>query len=82
MIKPKTVITPFDLALGRIIRTKRKEAGVTQTFVALAVGVSFQQIQKYETGIDRMSVGRFVSICIALKLNMGKVLLNALEEVQ
>ena len=43
---------------ARKLRELRKETGLSQTIVGDEVGVTFQQVQKYEWNINRMSVGR------------------------
>ena len=45
----------IDAHLGRQLRRRRRLLGLTQQQVAVAVGVRFQQIQKYECGANRMS---------------------------
>jgi len=44
------------------IRARRNELGLTQKALARCVGVSYQQIQKYESGTDRLSVSMLVRI--------------------
>jgi transcriptional regulator with XRE-family HTH domain len=56
----------LDVALGVNIRQRRKELGVSQTALAEAVGLTFQQIQKYERGFNRVSFSRLVDIAHAL----------------
>lgn len=56
----------LDIALGLSIRQRRKELGVSQTALAEAVGLTFQQIQKYERGFNRVSFSRLVDIAHAL----------------
>lgn len=58
--------TEFDRALGRRIRARRNELGVSQPSLADAIGVTFQQIQKYERGYNRVSFSRLVDIAHAL----------------
>lgn len=45
----------FDKHIGRRIRVAREECGLSQTAVATALDVSFQQLQKYEKGSNRIS---------------------------
>ena len=54
--------------IGARIRAARKEKGLTQMQLAEKVGVSFQQIQKYETGKDRIFVERLQQIAQALEI--------------
>jgi transcriptional regulator with XRE-family HTH domain len=56
----------FDVGLGGHIRTRRKALGMSQTDLAAAIGVTFQQIQKYEKGSNRISFSRLVNIAHAL----------------
>lgn len=48
----------LDVALGLQIRRRRKALGVSQTALAEAIGLTFQQIQKYERGFNRVSFSR------------------------
>ena len=54
--------------IGKRIRFFRKQKGLTQMQLAEKVGVSFQQIQKYETGRDRISVDRLQQIAQAIEV--------------
>jgi transcriptional regulator with XRE-family HTH domain len=58
--------SPLDIALGQRIRARRKGLGVSQTALADAIGLTFQQIQKYERGFNRVSFSRLVDIAHAL----------------
>ena len=64
---------PRDLALGLRIREWRKAAGVTQAALAEAVGMTFQQIQKYERAFTRVSFSRMVQIARALGANVAEL---------
>jgi transcriptional regulator with XRE-family HTH domain len=56
----------LDVALGLRIRERRKALSVSQTALANAIGLTFQQIQKYERGFNRVSFSRLVDIAHAL----------------
>jgi transcriptional regulator with XRE-family HTH domain len=56
----------LDVALGLRIRQRRKSLGVSQTALADSIGLTFQQIQKYERGFNRVSFSRLVDIAHAL----------------
>ena len=58
---------PMDIALGAAVRIRRKTLGISQEALAEQCGVSFQQIQKYENGANRISFSRLVQIARALK---------------
>ena len=57
---------PGDKKLGEKIRTRRVVAGMSQDELGKALGVSFQQIQKYEMGVNRVSAVRLEQIAGAL----------------
>jgi transcriptional regulator with XRE-family HTH domain len=56
----------LDRALGNAIRLRRRSLNLTQDQLATACGVSFQQLQKYESGANRVSFSRLVQIARAL----------------
>ena len=56
-----------DAALGAAIRLRRRTLGISQEMLAEQCGVSFQQIQKYENGSNRISFSRLVQIARALR---------------
>lgn len=53
---------PVDSHVGKRIRHRRWMIGMTQQQLADAVGIKFQQIQKYETGMNRVSASRLWDI--------------------
>lgn len=57
---------PVDIHVGKRVRQRRWMVGVTQQQLAEAVGIKFQQIQKYETGMNRISASRLWDIAEAL----------------
>ena len=57
----------IDLHIGQRLRARRRLLGLSQPQLAEAVGVRFQQIQKYECGEDRISASRLWRLCGALK---------------
>src|SRR5262249_2662878 len=59
---------PKDLEIGRLIRAQRLMAGLSQTELATAIGVTFQQLQKYEKGVNRVGSGRLTRIADKLKV--------------
>ena len=58
---------PLDVALGAAVRIRRRTIGMSQEALAEQCGVSFQQIQKYENGANRISFSRLVQIARALR---------------
>lgn len=61
---------PVDLHVGQRIRARRRELGLSQTALGVAVGVSFKQIQKYESGANRIGAGRLYEIALALEVEI------------
>lgn len=66
-MKDEQVSNPLDVALGARIRVRRKSLGLSQDELAVQVGLTFQQIQKYERGANRVSFSRLVEIARTLK---------------
>ena len=62
---------PLDAALGRNIRIRRRSLGLSQSALAAAVGLTFQQIQKYESGANRVSFSKLAEIAKALNCRIS-----------
>ena len=67
---------PLDIALGARVRLRRKELRLSQSDLASAVGITFQQVQKYEYGANRISFSRLVEIATALKCSVADLIGN------
>ena len=63
-----TMMTPMDLHIGLCLRHRRWLEGLTQVELAKAIGVRFQQIQKYESGANRVSASRLWDLACALNV--------------
>ncbi|MEM9010429.1 MAG: helix-turn-helix transcriptional regulator [Pseudomonadota bacterium] len=59
---------PVDVHVGLKIRQRRWMAGLTQQQLGETVGIKFQQVQKYETGVNRVSASRLWDIANALSV--------------
>ncbi len=59
---------PVDVHVGKRIRHRRWLVGMTQQQLAEQVGIKFQQIQKYETGMNRVSASRLWDISRVLSV--------------
>ncbi len=57
---------PIDLHVGKRLRQRRRLLGLTQQKLAEAVSIRFQQIQKYESGANRISASRLWALSRAL----------------
>jgi transcriptional regulator with XRE-family HTH domain len=55
-----------DAEIGRLVRAQRQQLGLSQSDLAERIGVTFQQVQKYENGSNRISIGRLTRIAEAL----------------
>lgn len=62
---------PVDVHVGKRIRHRRWLIGMTQQQLAEHVGIKFQQIQKYETGANRVSASRLWDIADALDVQVS-----------
>ncbi|MEO5615460.1 MAG: helix-turn-helix transcriptional regulator [Cypionkella sp.] len=62
---------PVDAHVGKRIRHRRWMIGMTQQQLADKVGIKFQQIQKYETGMNRVSASRLWDIADALGVTIA-----------
>jgi transcriptional regulator with XRE-family HTH domain len=62
---------PVDAHVGKRIRHRRWMVGMTQQQLADKVGIKFQQIQKYETGMNRVSASRLWDIADALGVGIN-----------
>lgn len=65
---------PLDLNVGARIRLRRKTLGITQSELAEALGLTFQQVQKYERGVNRVSASVLVKIAKRLDCSVSFLL--------
>lgn len=59
-----------DKFVGSRIRARRLEIGISQERLADMVGVTFQQVQKYEKGVNRVSASTLYRVCQALDISV------------
>lgn len=62
---------PIDVAVGARIRIRRRWLGLSQTDLAKALGITFQQVQKYEKGANRVSASMLVRSAAALETTVA-----------
>ena len=62
------MVSDFNKHLGEMLKKRRLALGLTQTKVAKAISVTFQQIQKYEKGINGVSSLRLLQLASYLKV--------------
>ena len=87
--EPKRTIPPgrkrtteVDHVIGAKIRMRRGEIGMTQTQLANAIGVTFQQVQKYEQGTNRVGGSRLDGIAKALEVPVSYFFEQSAEDVE
>jgi len=62
---------PVDIEVGHRIRIERLARGLSQTALANQLGVTFQQVQKYEKGVNRVGAGRLTKIAEVLGIDVA-----------
>jgi transcriptional regulator with XRE-family HTH domain len=62
---------PVDIHVGKVLRATRAARGLSQEKLANRLGISFQQIQKYETGVNRIGSSRLWEISEVLGVPVG-----------
>jgi transcriptional regulator with XRE-family HTH domain len=71
-MKSKTKSTnSHDIEVGQRIRARRMAKGMSQTELGAMLGVTFQQVQKYEKGVNRVGAGRLVRVAEALDVSIS-----------
>jgi transcriptional regulator with XRE-family HTH domain len=60
-----------ELAIGARLRARRRELGLSQSDLAVRLGVSFQQVQKYERGSNRVAASTLVAAAAALDVTVA-----------
>src|SRR6201995_3031594 len=66
---PRTV-TGIDKIIGNRLRSRRLEMHISQSELADKLGISFQQVQKYEKGVNRVGAGRLQQIATVLETDV------------
>lgn len=67
-------LDPFDVRLGSAIRARREALKITQSVLAANIGVTFQQVQKYERGTNRVAAARLMQISALLDIPASELL--------
>jgi transcriptional regulator with XRE-family HTH domain len=65
-----------DKKLGQRVRSRRLEIGMSQERLAELLGVTFQQVQKYEKGVNRIAASRLYDISAALEVPVARFFEN------
>ena len=61
---------PIDVHVGKRLREAREECGLTQKVLAKKLGITHQQVQKYESGANRISASKLFEISKALNVSV------------
>ncbi len=72
---------PVDVHVGARVRTRRTLLGMSQTKLGDALGLTFQQVQKYENGTNRISASRLLDLTRGLDVSIGHFFEDMLPEV-
>ena len=73
----KKTVKSTDTLIGQNIRANRLTQGLSQSELAKRIGVTFQQVQKYEKGTNRVGGSRLIQIAEALSIPAVALLENA-----
>ena len=68
MAGKKFVPSQMDICIGEMINLMRNKLGMSQNDLAAHLGVSFQQVQKYELGINRIGASRLWDMSVVLQV--------------
>lgn len=66
----KDIPHPVDIFVGNKVKNRRLMLGMSQDDLAKSCGITFQQVQKYERGTNRISISRLAEISLALKTQL------------
>lgn len=72
---------PLDAMVGAKIRVFRINRGMSQTALAEQIGVSFQQVQKYEKGANRVGASRLSQIASVLGITVGELFESSQQKI-
>jgi transcriptional regulator with XRE-family HTH domain len=64
-------VTELDKTIGMRLRARRLEMKISQQELGDALGISFQQVQKYEKGVNRIGSSRLIELANAMKCSMA-----------
>jgi transcriptional regulator with XRE-family HTH domain len=65
---------PIDIYVGTQVRTRRRKLGMSQVELGARIGVTFQQVQKYENANNRISASALMRIADALEIAAAELL--------
>lgn len=74
MVAKKEDAHPVDVEVGRRVRIRRLQLGMSQTDLAKELNLTFQQVQKYEKGVNRVSCSKLIMMAKSLKCSYTMLL--------
>ena len=74
VIVPKANTHSIDKAIGARLKMYRQRANISQTALGKQLGISFQQVQKYENGTNRISAATLIKIAKFLAVGVGDLI--------
>lgn len=63
-----------DVEIGRLLKLARKRVKYSQAELGRAVGITYQQVQKYESGVDRLSTSRLLQMARVMEIDPTELL--------
>jgi transcriptional regulator with XRE-family HTH domain len=72
--------TSISQKIGARIREIRQEQGLSQKHIGQMLGVSFQQLQKYESGTVNISIIRLLQLCVVFNITLDEIVYGDLPE--
>jgi transcriptional regulator with XRE-family HTH domain len=79
ILPPAHDVHPLDKHVGQKLKQRRLTMGLTQSSLGELVGMTFQQVQKYERGMNRIGASRLYEIASRLKVSLNYFFENAPE---
>jgi transcriptional regulator with XRE-family HTH domain len=77
----KSAVT-VDEVVGRRIKARRLQVGLSQQAIGDALGISYQQVQKYEKGVSRIGAGRLQQLAEILRVPVSFFLTKSLADLK
>lgn len=71
---PRETFTSTDKAIGQTIRSLRENAGLSQSDLGKLINVTYQQVQKYEKGTNRISLHSLMSIAKVFDIPLAAII--------
>lgn len=72
----------FDEAVGQRLKAARQKAGWSQSQIAELLELSFQQVQKYETGTNRLPANKYPKLAVAIDFDVTDLLMGRADSFE